>query len=222
MKYFRILALALCFCTIFSVTSFAFTDNTNYMVKEQITEQIKVYSREDFIARLTEVENGTIGNSTRKVAQIETSSKVRLPLNDYSYKTLPPTRKGTMDGFYTYHEYIITKNFGAGNSAEQGVLYIQYNVLSFRQITGIAAEWTGANASGPYTFSEYYHNYTYTGKSISQQARGAIEIAIDVSGEGGLEYKNKLLGVGFSVSMTIGTTCYVRKVESWSGKLSIY
>ena len=199
-----------------STITFAGTFNQVTNEDSNIVVIDKEITKDEFVNRISEAE---------KISKKLASEKVEAMNKEYEVKKMTEMSKQITlfaSGFTTYHEYILIKDFGLNQKVEAGVVYSQYNYLSFREIIGVSSPWEIEISSGAYSFQTAYHNYQFTGSSISQQVRGSVTTPVDMSLSGSADLKQKLLGAGFTVSTTVGTTWYFRKLATWTGTLSIY
>lgn len=125
----------------------------------------------------------------------------------------------------SYPTYTKTFTYNGQFSVEIGGIWEAYNSGSFRQLNRLVNKWTGAASSGDYTWHEYHVTDvtpSYPATTVSLSGRGYFEVAVDTSSTTGASFGNDLLGWGFTVSSTQGTTKYYRNVKNISFTKSLY
>lgn len=174
-------------------------------------------TRGEYVQRLAEINQTTSEEAFLELEAIENKKFAARSSTNFDNATMKLLSETT-----TYREYIVVKDFQGGYQVEAGALARIYNSGSFRQITNIDREWTGATGSGSYEWSEFYKSATHNGRSVTIQARGAVVIAVDSSISNSAEFGSELLGFGYTVSIAIGTKTYYRKVATWSQTFNLY
>lgn len=213
MKLFRAVVITLVIFTLLASPAMA-TPKDSIIADTQSEPIIIDYSREQFVSRLAKVKGTDLQTAEACLIEFEQA---------YLSDILSVSDIQAMSSTISYHEFLAHHNFGAGTVVEAGVLFIVTSYYGpYRGITGIVAKWTIPVSSGNYTWTEAYHVVDWNAQQITQMARGVVSYAVNVSTSAGIELRNALTGAGFTLSSTVGTTWYYRKVESWSATLNIF
>jgi len=182
-------------------------------------------NKKTIITEITEDEYIKIVSQHSGISEDKVKNKIKEYKDKISKKSVPAEVGYTATTNLSYLTAITTNDFSSGISVstpvELGMAYTVYTYGSFRQVNSIDSVWTGATGSGFYTWSEFYNNSypsSFPATNIEAHARGVVETQIDLSISGSAEIKQELIGCGFSVSATVGTTVYLRK----TGDLDLY
>ncbi|RCX13520.1 hypothetical protein DFR58_11760 [Anaerobacterium chartisolvens] len=206
-----IVGLILCFSMIasFSVNVFAFENNTKE-TSGKTTSYSRVVTKQQAVERIMKVSNVSSSKAETILAEAEAIAE----------SVKDGDRMSLMASASTYYkEFIIENDYGAGFTVEAGCLLLITRYSSGHEyISSIIDDWTIPSGSGTYTWEEAYCISELQGSSkVYLGARGVIEVAVNTSTSGGIQFKNELVSVGFTVSTSIGSTYYCRKVKSWDG-----
>ena len=119
------------------------------------------------------------------------------------------------------YQLTATKDFGCGYEVEAGCIARRSSGMGPLVWTEIINTWTIASGSGFYTWVEAYvlAEIEKPPIDILLAARGTIEVAVDTKVSGSATLKKKLLGAGFTLSGSVGSTYYYRKIATWAIKL---
>lgn len=175
----------------------------------QTIEKVETISYDEAVKLLVEKEKISYADARERLLTVNNGNKIiRTSSKSVSYKT-----------------YTKTYNLTNGYTIEIGGIWQVYTSGSFRQFNANAGKWVEANGSGSYTWKTYHITDTtvsYPTTKVSLSGRGCMEIAVNTSTSSGASIGSDLLGVGFSVSKTVGTTKYYRCVKDVSLTKNLY
>lgn len=167
--------------------------------KKGVFQEPKVLTRQEVIERIMEAEGVS---ATEAELRLDEPSSVSVAT-------------GTI-----FVQATLNHDFGCGYTAEVGaVVEVPDTAGPGNRIVRVVTSWTTASGSGLYTWNEAYHLAEIAPQPymLTLGARGSMQVEIDLSITGGAEMKSKLVNAGFSLSGSVGTKYYYRKLESWSG-----
>lgn len=197
----KIITFLLSFVLILSSSSLVFAASNN---KDNDDFRCKILTKEQFIQRLSEVENISLEEAAKRVENSNEKNNIE------SEGTVSPLA-------YTYGEYYVQESIGAGYKIEVGALMQMAEGGGHSQFYKVESTWSEAVGSGSYDWDHFYKQATILNAGQLRLAtRGNIVVKVDTSTTAGANFGSKLIGAGFEVSATQNKTTYYRKTASVS------
>lgn len=172
---------------------------------------VKTLTRYEFLNQLMSLKHVSLSEAVKLDAQTRIAFETNNPQ--------AAVAMATDSGHYEYLTVYTRQDFGTwlypGN-VELGVLTEVFVDGSFRQFAAVYNAYAALISSGGYTWTTMYAQASEPDAvTVVLNGRGTLDISVDVSvsGSGTLAH---FLGGGFSITGTIGTTYYLRKVCQFS------
>jgi hypothetical protein len=172
---------------------------------------VKTLTRDEFLNQLMTLKHISLSEAAKLDAQTRTAFETNNPQ--------AAAAMTTDSGHYEYLTVYTRQDFGTwlypGN-VELGVLTEVFVDGSFRQFAAVYNAYAALVSSGGYTWTTMYAQASEPdAMTVVLNGRGTLDISVDVSvsGSGTLAH---FLGGGFTITGTVGTTYYLRKVCQFS------